>query len=170
MKKLFLRKKTSQLDWFAPIAVDKNGKPLFAYFSYFISNEIFGYIALGIIVIFGLSFTFAFYSRNKCKFILLRFMNTRREKLTKGNYLAFSINLITSYLSGIIIASLVICIINLTYSHILGITINVLSFPGLCFLYAFLALLLVDLIIYIMLYFFLARKDLSKQISEIKYK
>ena len=157
---------------YSPIAVDSNGSEVLLPFQYDNTYIMFGYLSLATLAVFYAVYIIGFYSRNKRRYLLLRFVGMRREVQTKANSIVFSSFVLLGYIVGIMLGIITVVLLDSVYRRvILGAIGRLFSFS--CFLPYALALatiVLATLCFSIMLYRALSKKDVSKQMQETKMK
>lgn len=175
----FLNNDTSKLNgagasrrfiFYAPLLVDKNGNYRFHLFENYTANFGFGYTFLTLIGIFIPIFAVAFYSRYKRQYLLLRIMGTRRDKLTRGNLIAFSLSSLIGVLAGFFL-TLALPIMNLIYNNLLGTSgVSYFSTDISFYLFQLGGWLAFSLFMLVTIYKFLCPKNFNRTINKIKEK
>ena len=156
---------------YSPICVNSKGKETLNYFHGCLSNLIFGILSAVILLILLVVLGFSLYTKNKRKYILLRYRGTSRNCLVKGNLLSFSFTSFVSRALGIGVGEIILVIRNHVFDKELR-TPSLLLFSS--FNYSILILFGVFLVFNILLFVIysnlLCPKDRSHLLEEVKKK
>lgn len=168
-QKVYLNSDGQISSFYNPIAIDKSGKDALAIFK---NADVFKTSAYSLMIISGMfyiAFIITFYVRNKRKYLLLRFLGTSRNRFTRGNVISFSITTVISFVLAFLLSQLAIFLMNNSYSHvILGCAIRPFEYMYMSVLHCFGIAILFIAVFSVVIYKFLVKKDLDKQISEVK--
>ncbi len=135
------------------------------------SYSLFAWVAFGSIVALYLILAFAFYSRCRRLFLLLRVGGVSRKRLTTDILLSFSFLSGIAYLLGVLASFLTTFLLQFHFRKSMSfLTFSLFFNHYLFYLLALVAVLIGLGILALMLYFFLSPKDNRKQLEEIKKK
>ncbi|MDD6240729.1 MAG: ATP-binding cassette domain-containing protein [Eubacteriales bacterium] len=145
---------------YSPISVDARGKEVLAPL---IHRQYHPWIFLLILGVFDFVFLAGFSIRKRRKYLLLRLTGTRRERLTSANVLVFSITSFLSLLVGVAVGYLLVWRCGM---GILRNSYQFMSFDGFSVLYLALLSVLSVLVFTLLLYCYLAPRDLTEERKE----
>jgi ABC-type multidrug transport system ATPase subunit len=128
-QKAFLSMKVSYFHEDDPIAVDSRGQNVLENFHHFyLTYYSVGIVFLVSLSVFFLVFLLGFASQQKRRFLLLRILGMRREKLTRAQAFSYGIASLAGFLQGSIASSLILFLMDMVLRiRILGTTGRILS-------------------------------------------
>ena len=154
-----------------PIAVSRDGTPILSFFlSYTNFNAMLFFIALAGLGLMAILFPVSFYVRNRRRFLLLRFIGQSRKRQTWDTTIAYGSVAFLSLLSGYVLGTIALLVLDKCLNAAMGSSASLFLFPFLPYLLSFFVLLASSFLFSVILFFFLSKKDISKDILEIKKK